>query len=132
MYPSIGTWSTGRIATRPALLPSHRSSALGPWPVIAPTPVTTTRMGLLIFLNTALLLVPLPIMISRFWRLHEVARQGRREARYEDISGRLRTPHGGLVLRHKCPDHCRERHHHAARISTATFWPSNPRASASA
>src|SRR5438034_3674152 len=52
MYPSIGTCSISRMATRPSLLPSQRSSALGPWPVIAPTPVTTTRMGSLIFLNT--------------------------------------------------------------------------------
>src|ERR1041384_4330655 len=49
-------------------------------------------------------------MVSRFWRQHEVARQGRREVRYAGIAGRLRTPHGGLVLRQKCTDYCREGH----------------------
>ena len=28
---------------------------------------------------------PLPVMVSRFWRQHEVVRQGRREARYTNI-----------------------------------------------
>src|ERR1044071_3818337 len=49
-------------------------------------------------------------MVSRFWRQREVARQGRREARYGVISGRLRTPHGGLVLRQKCTVYCRKEH----------------------
>src|SRR4051812_41211021 len=55
-------------------------------------------------------LVPRPVMVSRFWRQHEVARQGRREARYGVISGRPRTPHGGLVLRQKRTVYCRMRH----------------------
>jgi hypothetical protein len=46
-------------------------------------------------------LVPLSVMVSHFWRLHEVARQGHREARYAVISGRLSTQHGGVVLRQK-------------------------------
>ena len=49
-------------------------------------------------------------MVSRFWRQHGVARQGRREARYAGISGRPRTPHGGLVLRQKRTDYCRVGH----------------------
>src|SRR6266508_1402303 len=49
-------------------------------------------------------------MVSRFWRQHEVARQGRREARYAGISGRPRTPHGGVVLRQKRTVYCRKGH----------------------
>src|SRR5205085_10900719 len=50
-------------------------------------------------------------MVSRFWRLHDVARQGRREARYAGISGRPRTQRGGVVLRQKRPDYCRKEHY---------------------
>src|SRR3954463_7735716 len=40
-------------------------------------------------------------MVSRFWRQHELVRQGRREAEYAGIFGRPRTPHGELVLRQR-------------------------------
>src|SRR6266536_5892664 len=54
--------------------------------------------------------MPLPVMVSRFRRQDEAVRQGRREARYGLIPGRLRTPHCGLVFRQKRTDYCREGH----------------------
>src|SRR2546425_5269443 len=55
-------------------------------------------------------LVPLPVMVSRFWRVRGVARQGRREPAYQQIRGRPRTPHGGAGRRQKRTDYCWEGH----------------------
>src|SRR3989442_15791693 len=61
-------------------------------------------------------LVPLPVMVSRFWRVHGVARQGRRERQYAGILARLRTQHGGAGRRQKRTDYCWEGHY-AAEMS---------------
>jgi hypothetical protein len=55
-------------------------------------------------------IVPLSVMVSRFWRVHGAARQGRRERQYAVILLRLRTPHSGAGRRQKCPDYCWEGH----------------------
>jgi hypothetical protein len=44
------------------------------------------------------------VMVSRFWRVHGVARQGRRERQYPVILARQRTRHGGVVRRQNRPD----------------------------
>jgi hypothetical protein len=54
--------------------------------------------------------VALPVIVSCFWRVTRVARQGRRERQYDDILVRLRTPHGGPGHRQKYPDYRREGH----------------------
>src|SRR5439155_17806850 len=56
-------------------------------------------------------LVPLPVMVSRFWRVHGVVGQGRRERPYQQIRARLRTPPGGTGRRQKCPDYRWEGHY---------------------
>ena len=49
-------------------------------------------------------------MVSRFWRQHEVVRQGRRKAEYAGIFGLPRTPHDGVVLRQRRTIYCWKGH----------------------